>query len=162
MQESFCFLPACCASPLIVPTQVSDLPPPPRVIFTTADDEDATRIEAVLVALGYAAQRAVPASEYSPERANLRALVSVSRKYGLCPRAQQMLAAIVDGKDSREEQAKALGIDVHHCKWWRAMVLARLNVEDNAGIVACVQEHHDLVLENGSATEYLAEGAAPS
>src|SRR5262245_10186581 len=97
----------------------------PEVQIRVESDADATRITALLEALGYRVVRRLDEAD-GPTRLGW-AIERISRRYRLTTREREVLAGVLDGA-SNERLAAHLGLSRATVKWHLHNVFAKTNV----------------------------------
>jgi DNA-binding CsgD family transcriptional regulator len=112
-------------------------PTQPEVHIRVATDADATRITAVLEALGYRVVRRLDDADgrtrigYAVER--------ISRAYRLTAREREVLEGVLEG-DSNERLAKRLRLSRATVKWHLHNVFAKTNLGNREALLRCALE----------------------
>lgn len=109
----------------------------PEVHIRVETDADATRITAVLEALGY---RVVRRLDDADRKTRLGwAIERISRVHRLTTREREVLAGVLEG-DNNERLATRLGLSRATVKWHLHNVFAKTNVGNREALLRCALE----------------------
>lgn len=112
-------------------------PTQPEVHIRVTTDADATRITALLEALGY---RVVRRLDDADGRTRIGwAIERISRAHRLTAREREVLEGVLEG-DSNERLAKRLGLSRATVKWHLHNVFAKTNLGNREALLRCALE----------------------